>query len=83
MRGIPFCSDWEERSQAAARTWLRPDARSKLMGIVPEGTTRSDFNFSLEHKRVLNFDNVVRDEDNVKQDMSIDVYGRAKEEAKS
>jgi phosphatidylinositol glycan class S len=47
---------------------------------VPPGTSRSDWNFSLEFKRVLNFENVVTDDDNVKQDMSIDVYGRKKEE---
>lgn len=37
---------------------------------------RSNFNFSLEDKRVLNFENVVDDSDNIKQDISIDVYGR-------
>ena len=29
---------------------------------------------------MLNFENVVNDDDNIKQDLSIDVYGRAKEE---
>jgi hypothetical protein len=37
---------------------------------------RSNFNFTLEDKRVLNFENVVDDSDNIKQDISIDVYGR-------
>ena len=41
---------------------------------------RSDFNFSVEDKRVLNMENVVSDSDNIKQDLSIDVYGREKEE---
>ena len=44
--------------------------------IVPLGQVRSNFNYNLERKRVLNFVNVVSDEDNVKQDISIDVYGR-------
>ena len=38
---------------------------------------RGGFNFSLDDKRVLNSVNVVTDADNVKQDISIDVYGRA------
>lgn len=47
---------------------------------MPLGQTRSKFNFSLDDKRVLNFENVVSDEDNIKQDMSIDVYGRKSKE---
>ncbi len=35
--------------------------------IVPLGKVRSNFNFSLDGKRVLNFENVVTDDDNVKQ----------------
>lgn len=48
--------------------------------IVPLGQTKSSFNYSIDDKRVLNFENVVNDDDNVKQDMSIDVYGRADKE---
>lgn len=48
--------------------------------IVPLGRTKSSFNYTLDDKRVLNFENVVNDDDNVKQDMSIDVYGRAEKE---
>ena len=44
--------------------------------IVPLGSKRSKFNYNLDEKRVLNFENVVNDDDNIKQDMSIDVYGR-------
>lgn len=44
--------------------------------IVPLGQNKSNFNYSLDEKRVLNFENIVDDSDNVKQDMSIDVYGR-------
>ena len=43
---------------------------------------RSDFNFSLEDKRILNLVNEVKHPDNIKQDLSIDVYGRAEEEEK-
>mmetsp|Transcript_39947 Transcript_39947/g.118939 ORF Transcript_39947/g.118939 Transcript_39947/m.118939 type:complete len:117 (-) Transcript_39947:1410-1760(-) len=49
-------------------------------GIVPIGEVRTSWNFSLEHKRVLNMVNEVNDSDNIKQDMSIDVYGRQKKE---
>lgn len=48
--------------------------------IVPLGQNKSNFNYNLDEKRVLNFENVVDDSDNVKQDMSIDVYGRQKDE---
>lgn len=44
--------------------------------IVPLGQVRSSFNYNVERKRVLNFVNIVTDDDNVKQDLSIDVYGR-------
>ena len=48
--------------------------------IVPLGQNKSNFNYNLDEKRVLNFENVVDDSDNVKQDMSIDVYGRQKDD---
>jgi hypothetical protein len=35
--------------------------------IVPLGKVRGNFNFNLDSKRVLNFENVVTDDDNVKQ----------------
>ena len=41
--------------------------------------TRNDWNFTVaSDKRILNFVNEVNDDDNVKQDISIDVYGRDK-----
>ena len=43
---------------------------------MPLGKVRTAFNFSLEDKRVLNLEVEVSDADNVKQDISIDVYGR-------
>ena len=47
---------------------------------MPLGRTKSSFNYSLDDKRVLNFENVVNDDDNIKQDISIDVYGRTEKE---
>jgi len=77
-----FCDKWNVRLEAAARTWQRPHAQDNLMDIVPLGKVRSDFNFSLDDKRVLNFENIVNDDDNIKQDLSIDVYGRAEKKAR-
>jgi phosphatidylinositol glycan class S len=47
---------------------------------VPLGQLKSSFNYDTTDKRVLNFENVVNDDDNVKQDMSIDVYGRKQQD---
>ncbi|ERN42473.1 hypothetical protein KR51_00007840 [Rubidibacter lacunae KORDI 51-2] len=59
-----FGSDFATRAVAAARTYKRnPDASQH----IPLGTTRSDFNYSTERKRVLNAERVVSAEDNVKQ----------------
>ncbi|KAL3143485.1 hypothetical protein ABBQ38_002292 [Trebouxia sp. C0009 RCD-2024] len=71
-----FCEDFEFRCGASARTWQRTHAQDNLLDIVPLGQNKSNFNYNLDEKRVLNFENVVDDSDNVKQDMSIDVYGR-------
>jgi len=49
--------------------------------VVPLGKVRGGFNFNLEDKRVLNYENIVNDSDNIKQDISIDVYGRKDTEA--
>jgi hypothetical protein len=50
---------------------------------VPLGHAKNNFNYNLDEKRVLNFENVVNDDDNIKQDISIDVYGRAEKEEES
>ena len=39
--------------------------------IVPLGQTKGKWNYNLDEKRVLNFENVVNDDDNIKQDLSI------------
>lgn len=43
---------------------------------MPLGQVKSSFNYSTADKRVLNADHIVNDDDNIKQDLSIDVYGR-------
>eukprot|EP00443_Scrippsiella_acuminata_P009053 CAMPEP_0115256946 /NCGR_PEP_ID=MMETSP0270-20121206/46513_1 /TAXON_ID=71861 /ORGANISM="Scrippsiella trochoidea, Strain CCMP3099" /LENGTH=280 /DNA_ID=CAMNT_0002672625 /DNA_START=86 /DNA_END=928 /DNA_ORIENTATION=- len=75
-----WCSDLTFRTGCAARTWMRDHARDVVKKLVPEGEVCSDFNTSTEHKRILNFVNEVKDSDNIKQDMSIDVYGREGDE---
>ncbi|EIE20162.1 hypothetical protein COCSUDRAFT_34056 [Coccomyxa subellipsoidea C-169] len=75
-----FCDEYDFRCGACARTWSRPHAQDNLMDIVPLGRTKNNFNYNLDEKRVLNFENVVNDDDNIKQDISIDVYGRAEKE---
>ncbi|MCO5572428.1 hypothetical protein L7F22_026183 [Adiantum nelumboides] len=74
-----FCNQFEFRAKCCARTWKRPHAVSSLMSILPVGALHSEYNFSLADKRVINKERVVTDSDNIKQDMSIDVYGRNSE----
>ncbi len=59
-----FCDDFPERAIATVRTYQhRPEACE----AIALGSTHSEFNYSIERKRVLNSDNIVRPEDNVKQ----------------
>lgn len=59
-----FCDEFAFRTIAAARTYKsRPTAQAH----IPVGTTRQDWNFSLDRKRVLNSERLVKTEDNVKQ----------------
>lgn len=59
-----FCKDFDFRATSAARTYkARPTAQT----LIPLGTVRNDFQYSLERKRVLNQAHVVKTEDNVKQ----------------
>ena len=61
---INLCDRFAERVAAATRTYKsRPEAKKH----IPLGTTKQDFNYSLERKRVLNNSTVVSAEDNVKQ----------------
>jgi len=59
-----WCVDFGQRALAAARTYKsRPAAQQH----IPIGERRSDLNHSVDRKRVLNANSVVRPEDNVKQ----------------
>lgn len=59
-----FCDDFAFRAIAAARTYKsRPIATTH----IPQGTTKTDLNFSTERKRVLNSERIIKTEDNVKQ----------------
>ena len=59
-----YCDDFAERAIAAARTYKRRPVAQSLMAL---GTTRRDFKYSIERKRVLNSQRIVKTEDNVKQ----------------
>lgn len=59
-----LADDFFSRTIAAARTYKqRPEAQSHIQ----LGEVKTDFNYSLTPKRVLNTLNVVQDEDNVRQ----------------
>ena len=59
-----FGDEFVQRAIAAARTYKR---REVAKSLIPLGTTRDDFKYSTERKRVLNVKRVVTKEDNVKQ----------------
>ena len=59
-----FSDNFAERAIAATRTYkIHPEVKS----LVPLGSRRDDFNYSLERKRILNAENIVSNDDNVKQ----------------
>lgn len=59
-----FAENFTQRAVAASRTYKnRPEAQTH----IPLGTVYDDFNYSLERKRLLNAENIVSIEDNVKQ----------------
>ena len=58
------CADFEERLEAAARTY---QSRPAAANLVPVGTHRRDLNYSTEKKRVLNSQRKISKNDNVKQ----------------
>ncbi len=57
-------SDFGERAFAAARTYKR---KEEAQSLIPLGKTYSEFQYSIEKKRVLNAQRVVNKDDNVKQ----------------
>lgn len=61
---VQFADNFIERAIAAARTYKnRPVAKEH----IPLGSVHKGFNYSLERKRILNAENIVTKEDNVKQ----------------
>ncbi|EFA72939.1 conserved hypothetical protein [Raphidiopsis brookii D9] len=59
-----FSEEFLQRTFSATRTYKR---RESAQSFIPLGTTKSDFNYSTERKRVLNAARVVTKEDNIKQ----------------
>jgi hypothetical protein len=59
-----FCEEFASRAIAATRTYK---IRTVAQALIPAGTTRTDFNYSVDRKRVLNSERLIRPEDNVKQ----------------
>lgn len=59
-----FCDDFAYRATSAARTYK---AKTVAQQHIPMGTSRADFNFSTERRRILNSQRIVKTEDNVKQ----------------
>jgi hypothetical protein len=62
--GFEIASEFYQRAIATTRTYkAKPEAQKH----IAKGSSYSNFNFSLEKKRVLNSDRSVSEEDNVKQ----------------
>ena len=59
-----FSQEFLQRTFSATRTYKR---RESAQSLIPLGTTKSDFNYSTERKRVLNAARIVTKEDNIKQ----------------
>jgi len=70
--GVELCENVMERAAAASRTFRRRE-EAKMLELYEMS---DEYNFSTERKRILNQVKVVSDDDNIKQDKSIDVYGR-------
>ena len=63
-KDVQLCDDFVDRAIAAARTYhIRPEAQTH----IPLNSTYEGFKTSLDRKRVLNSENIVKTEDNVKQ----------------
>ena len=61
---VQLCDAFEERLMAATRSYR---SCASIQSLLPLGQSRTDFNYSIERKRMLNVERVVRTEDNVKQ----------------
>jgi hypothetical protein len=58
--------DFSDRTEASARTYKR-DRQAHVKDLMPIGSSRDDFNYSLERKRILNAQRKIGKSDNVKQ----------------
>lgn len=74
---VALAEDFGERAQAAARTYRRSP---EIASTLPPGAMTSEVNHSVATKRILNENYEPSFDDNVKQDMTIDVYNRATDE---
>jgi hypothetical protein len=61
---VQLCDAFEERLMAATRSYR---SCASIQSLLPLGQSKSDFNYSVERKRILNVERVVSTEDNVKQ----------------
>jgi hypothetical protein len=61
---VQLCEAFEERLMASARSYR---SCASLQSLLPLGQSKTDFNFSVERKRMLNVEREIRTEDNVKQ----------------
>lgn len=61
---VQLCDAFEERLMAATRSYR---SCASIQSLLPPGQSKTDFNYSVERKRMLNVERVVRTEDNVKQ----------------
>jgi hypothetical protein len=58
--------DFVDRVEASARTYKR-DRQAHIKALMPIGSEKHDFNYSVERKRVLNAKRSISKLDNVKQ----------------
>ena len=74
MESVTEAEEFVVRTLCAARTFRR---RVEAKSVVDIGNMRDNFNFDVTRKRILNEVYEPSFDDNVKQDKSIDVYGRS------
>lgn len=80
MQGGVFGDEFDFCVKCVLWMWKCDYFQNNLLYIVLRDGVKLDYNFSIEDKCVFNVEVVVNDLDNIKQDMSIDVYGCEKEE---
>lgn len=73
FEGVQICESMIERAAAAARTFRR---RPEATTFIAIDNTSEELNFNTDRKRILDMQYEPSFDDNVKQDRSIDIYGR-------